>query len=114
MRLPNGGTRPKKRLRAEDGRAAATIRRMAQGKRISVDIDEQALLSIKALGAAARQARLNAGEGQAVVAARLGVHVQTIARIESGEPGVSVGHMLGLLALCGLTVSLSPTAQAQS
>lgn len=81
---------------------------MAQGKRISVDIDEQALSSIRTLGAAAKQARLAAGEGQATAATRLGVHVQTIARIESGEPGVSVGHMLGLLALYGLTVTLQP------
>lgn len=81
---------------------------MAQGKRISTDIDEQALSAIRKLGAAAKQARLSAGEGQAAAAARLGVHVQTIARIESGEPGVSVGHMVGLLALYGLSVSLAP------
>lgn len=79
---------------------------MAQGKRISTDIDAGTLAAIKALGAAARQARLGAGEGQAAAAARLGVHVQTIARIESGEPGVAIGHMLGLLALYGLSARL--------
>ncbi|WP_454902969.1 helix-turn-helix domain-containing protein [Variovorax gossypii] len=79
---------------------------MAQGKRISVDIGEDALQTIKALGAAAKLARTGAGEGQAAAAARLGVHVQTIARIESGEPGVSVGHMVGLLALYGISVKL--------
>jgi HTH-type transcriptional regulator / antitoxin HipB len=36
----------------------------------------------------------------------LGVHVQTIGRIEAGEPGVSLGHMVGLLALYGLSVKL--------
>ncbi|WP_374436685.1 helix-turn-helix domain-containing protein [Inhella sp.] len=76
---------------------------MAQGKRISVDIDGTALQAIKDLGAAAKQARLQAGEGQAAAAARLGVHVQTIGRIEAGEPGVAIGHVLGLLALYGLT-----------
>ncbi len=76
---------------------------MAQGNRISVDIDGTALQAIKALGAAAKQARLQAGEGQAAAAARLGVHVQTIGRIEAGEPGVAIGHVLGLLALYGLT-----------
>ena len=80
---------------------------MAQGKRISADIDSTALQSIKDLGAAARQARTGAGEGQATAAARLGVHVQTIARIEAGEPGVAIGHVLGLLALYGLQVSAS-------
>ena len=77
---------------------------MAQGKRISVDIADDALAAIKALGAAARQARTAAGEGQAAAAARLGVHVQTIGRIEAGQPGVAVGHVLGLLALYGVTV----------
>jgi hypothetical protein len=34
------------------------------------------------------------------------VHVQTIGRIEAGEPGVAVGHVLGLLGLYGIGVSL--------
>ncbi|MDB5914761.1 MAG: family transcriptional regulator [Ramlibacter sp.] len=79
---------------------------MAQGKRISIDIAGDALQSIKELGAAARRARSEAGEGQAAAATRLGVHVQTIGRIESGEPGVAVGHVLGLLALYGVSVKL--------
>jgi HTH-type transcriptional regulator/antitoxin HipB len=79
---------------------------MAQGKRISIDIAGDALQSIKELGAAARRARSEAGEGQAAAATRLGVHVQTIGRIESGEPGVAVGHVLGLLALYGVSVRL--------
>ena len=81
---------------------------MAQGKRISVDIGNDALRAIKDMGAAARLARTHAGEGQAAAAARLGVHVQTIARIESGEPGVAIGHVLGLLALYGITTRLQP------
>lgn len=79
---------------------------MAQGKRISVDIDSGALQAIKDMGAAAKLARTNVGEGQSAAAARLGVHVQTIARIESGEPGVAVGHVLGLLALYGVPVAV--------
>jgi len=81
---------------------------MAQGKRISADIDPTALQAIKDLGIAAKQARTQAGEGQASAAARLGVHVQTIARIESGEPGVAIGHVIGLLALYGLSTRLAP------
>lgn len=80
---------------------------MAQGKRISADIPPPVLAAIRALGAAAKAARTRAGEGQATAAARLGVHVQTIARIEAGEPGVAIGHVLGLLALYGIS------AQAQ-
>lgn len=79
---------------------------MAQGKRISTDIPAAVLQSIQQMGAAARQARTQAGEGQAAAAARLGVHVQTIGRIEAGEPGVAVGHVLGLLALYGVSVEV--------
>ena len=79
---------------------------MAQGKRISADIGGDALQAIKDMGAAARLARTRAGDGQAVAASRLGVHVQTIARIESGEPGVAIGHALGLLALYGIATKL--------
>lgn len=79
---------------------------MAQGKRISADIDGRALQAIRDMGAAARRARTSAGEGQAAAAVRLGVHVQTIGRIEAGEPGVAIGHVLGLLALYGITTQL--------
>jgi HTH-type transcriptional regulator / antitoxin HipB len=77
---------------------------MAQGKRISADISVTTLQAIRELGAAAKVARTAAGEGQAAAAARLGVHVQTIGRIEAGEPGVAIGHVLGLLALYGIGV----------
>lgn len=64
------------------------------------------------MGAAAKLARGRAGEGQAAAAARLGVHVQTIGRIESGEPGVAIGHVLGMLALYGVKVQLQQAADA--
>ena len=79
---------------------------MAQGKRISTDIDEAALQAIRDMGAAARQARMAAGESQSAAAARIGVHVQTIGRIEAGEPGVAIGHVLGLLASYGVRVAV--------
>ncbi|MEJ5990307.1 helix-turn-helix transcriptional regulator [Ramlibacter sp. PS3R-8] len=79
---------------------------MAQGKRISAGIPRDALQVIQDMGTAARLARAAAGEGQATAATRLGVHVQTIGRIEAGEPGVAIGHVLGLLAVYGITVKL--------
>ncbi|OWQ90329.1 XRE family transcriptional regulator [Roseateles aquatilis] len=79
---------------------------MAQGKRISVEIGGDALQAIKDMGAAARAARTASGESQGAAAARLGVHVQTVARIESGEPGVAIGHVFGMLALYGITPAL--------
>lgn len=81
---------------------------MAQGKRISADIPGPVLDAIRAMGAAAKAARTQAGEGQAAAAERLGVHVQTVGRIEAGEPGVAIGHVLGLLASYGVTVKLQP------
>jgi hypothetical protein len=82
---------------------------MAQGKRISADVPATVLAAIAQMGAAAKEARTRAGEGQAAAAARLGVHVQTIGRIEAGEPGVAVVHVLGLLALYGLMVQVQQT-----
>jgi HTH-type transcriptional regulator / antitoxin HipB len=87
---------------------------MAQGKRISADISGDALQAIQNIGAAARRARTNAGEGQSAAAARLGVHVQTIGRIESGEPGVAIGHVLGLLALYGVTIEVREKGDAST
>lgn len=81
---------------------------MPQGKRIATDLPPAVLQSIQALGAAARTARLRSGEGQAAAAARLGVHVQTIGRIEAGEPGVAIAHVLGLLDLYGVQVHAKP------
>ena len=78
---------------------------MTQGKRISADIGDDALSAIRELGVAARLARSAKGDSQGSAAARLGVHVQTIGRIEAGEPGVAVGHVFGLLALYGIHVA---------
>jgi len=78
----------------EDDGARRENPAMAQGKRISADIGADALQAVKDLGAAAN---------------RLGVHVQTIARIESGEPGVAIGHVMGLLALYGIHATLPPS-----
>ena len=86
---------------------------MAQGKRISADIDSGALEAIRRMGAAAKLARTQAGEGQATAATRLGVHVQTVARIESGEPGVAIGHVLGMLALYGIGTELQLPGNAR-
>jgi HTH-type transcriptional regulator/antitoxin HipB len=80
---------------------------MAQGKRVSVEISADALQTIKDMGAAIKRARTEAGEGQALAAAKLGVHVQTIGRFEGGEPGVAVGHVMGLLALYGVDIRLA-------
>ena len=83
---------------------------MTQGKRVSGAIPEAARTALQAIGRAVRRARLAQGEGQAVAAGRLGVHVQTIGRIEAGEPGVAAGHVLGLMAVYGLGQQLQALA----
>ncbi len=97
---------------SEPAAASSDNPAMAQGKRISADIGVDALQAIKDMGAAAKHARARTGDGQAAAAARLGVHVQTIARIESGEPGVAIGHVFGLLALYGIHATLQPPPDA--
>ncbi|MBB3195120.1 helix-turn-helix domain-containing protein [Roseateles terrae] len=87
---------------------------MAQGKRISVDINEGALTAIRDLGVQAKSARVAAGDSQGTAATRLGVHVQTIGRIEAGEAGVAIGHVFGLLALYGVLPSASPMTGASA
>jgi DNA-binding XRE family transcriptional regulator len=81
------------------------------GKRVSVEISADALQAIKDMGAAIKRARTDAGEGQAAAAAKLGVHIQTIGRIEAGEPGVAIGHVMGLLSLYSISVTLADGAR---
>lgn len=102
------------RSRTAPAAICRTMPAMAQGKHISASIGADTLHSIRHIGAAARQARVSAGDGQAAAATRLGLHVQTIARIESGEPGVAIGHVLGLLALYGIQATLLPPADSMS
>jgi hypothetical protein len=41
------------------------------------------------------------------------MHVQTIARIESGKPGEAIGHVLRLLAPYGIAVQVPGPQDAQ-
>ena len=76
---------------------------MAQGKRLSMDISPPALAAVADLAAAARQARVAAGEGQSAAAARLGVHVQTIGRIERGEHDLGIDRLIALASALGVS-----------
>jgi transcriptional regulator with XRE-family HTH domain len=57
--------------------------------------------SLVRLGQRLRAERLARNEAQARFAARLGVSVPTLRRLEQGDPGTQVGHWLGALALLG-------------
>lgn len=54
------------------------------------------------LGSHVRAARLARGDTQAVLAERAGVSRATVARLESGDKGVSAGHVLAALEAMGL------------
>ncbi|MFZ2234936.1 MAG: helix-turn-helix domain-containing protein [Dokdonella sp.] len=57
---------------------------------------------ILALGDRLRAARLRRGLSQAVVAERVGVTVQTIGKLEGGNPTTSLATMLRVLQVLGL------------
>lgn len=57
---------------------------------------------LKALGERLRAARLRRRLTQAVVAARVGVSKQTLAKLEAGNPSTSLATTLRLLQVLGL------------
>jgi len=61
---------------------------------------------LAALGARLRQERLKRNEPQAVFAARIGISVPTLHKMESGDPGVQVGHWVTALDILDRTQEL--------
>ncbi len=53
--------------------------------------------ALKALGEQLSRARRARGDTQAVAAERCGLHAQTVARIERGDPAVSVAKVFTLM-----------------
>ncbi len=64
-------------------------------------ISVQAADSLKALGARLRAERLRRNETQQVFAARIGVSVPTLYKMESGDHRVQLGHWAVALDLLG-------------
>ena len=54
-------------------------------------------LKLKDLGSRLRDERLRRNEAQAMFAARIGVSVPTLRKMESGNPSVLIEHWLGVL-----------------
>lgn len=67
------------------------------------DITSDALLR---LGQRLRQERLARNEAQARFAARLGVSVPTLRRLEQGDPNTQIGHWLAALEVLGRLADL--------
>jgi transcriptional regulator with XRE-family HTH domain len=55
--------------------------------------------NLQALGARLRDERLKRNETQAKFAARLGISVPTLAKMESGHPGAMIGHWVKALII---------------
>ncbi len=75
----------------------------------------EAASALQALGEHLRRARLARKDTQAVAAERCGLHAQTIARIEAGDPGVSIGKLFALMVTYGMATriwELSETDEA--
>ena len=65
---------------------------------------------LEALGARLRAARLRRELSQAALAEKVGVHVQTILKLESGNPATSLATMLLVLKALGMAADIDAIA----
>ncbi|MDO5532543.1 helix-turn-helix domain-containing protein [Sutterella sp.] len=68
--------------------------------------------SLRALGTDIRSARLKRRLPQAIVAERSGISLNTLSKIEKGDPGVSIGNIASVLQSIGLLSRLTQLASA--
>ena len=67
---------------------------------------------LEALGARLRAARLRREMSQAALAEKVGVHVQTILKLDSGNPATSLATMLLVLKALGMSADIDKIAAA--
>jgi transcriptional regulator with XRE-family HTH domain len=65
---------------------------------------------LAALGARLRAARLRHEMSQSALAEKVGVHVQTILKLESGNPATSLATMLLVLKALGMSADIDAIA----
>lgn len=70
--------------------------------------------SLKKLGSDIRSARLRRRLMQSLVAERAGISLNTLAKIEKGDPGVSIGNVAAVLWALGLGALFSDLISAQN
>jgi transcriptional regulator with XRE-family HTH domain len=71
---------------------------MAKGSHILI-LPFEATSSLQALGAHLSRARRARGDTQDVAGQRCGLHKQTVARIERGDPSVGIGKVFALMVM---------------
>lgn len=76
----------------------------------TVPVFPQAQRQLEELGERLRLARLRRRLTQAVVAARVGVSKQTLAKLEAGTPSTSLATLVRLLGVLGLAQDLDHLA----
>jgi transcriptional regulator with XRE-family HTH domain len=62
---------------------------------------------LTALGSRLKDERIRRNESQALFAARIGVSIPTLYKMESGDPTVLIGHWAAVLALLGRSADLA-------
>ncbi|MEO8160635.1 MAG: helix-turn-helix transcriptional regulator [Arenimonas sp.] len=65
---------------------------------------------LRALGERLRAARLRRELTQVAVAERVGIHVQTLIKLETGTPGTSLATMFLVLQVLGLAADIDAIA----
>lgn len=70
--------------------------------------------SLKALGANLKTARLRRRLPQSQVAERAGISLNTLAKVEAGDPGVSIGNVAAIMQAIGLGAPMGDIASPAS
>ncbi len=70
--------------------------------------------ALKALGGNLKTARLRRRLPQSQVAERAGISLNTLAKIEAGDPGVSIGNVAAVMQAIGLGTPLAEIASPGS
>lgn len=70
--------------------------------------------SLKKLGADIRSARLRRRLMQSLIAERAGISLNTLAKIERGDPGVGIGNVAAVLWALGFGTAFADLASAQN
>ena len=71
-------------------------------------------LILKELGARLKQSRLNRNESQELFASRLGITRQSYAKMEKGDPAVSIGNWLNASQILGKLQSWQSVLQSDT
>lgn len=78
---------------------------------VTLILPTEAAAALRSLGQSLSRARRARGDTQKIAGERIGVHAQTIARIEQGDATVAVGMVYALLAMYGLAPRLFDLAK---